>query len=387
MDEKYDIVVIGAGPAGSMAAMSSARKGKKVCLLERNAVPGIPARCGEGLGIRSFTEHCAARPEWVRQRINRSTMISPNGTSVTIEDIGGSVTLDRERMDGDLAKDAVAAGAELFVNSPVTAVQKKDQGFYCCSGKGFSVSAPIIIIADGVESRLARDLGWKTALSPDDIESSAFTRVTSPLIDQHSCIFYTGSSVAPGGYAWIFPRGGGEANVGLGVIGSRCHAGFPKEALLKFIDQQIPGGRQTGPIHCGGIPVARYVRPLVRGGALLVGDAARQVNCMSGAGIGYALFSGKCAGNVAADALQPSGINGKKLKEYEVMWRNRFGKEQERTFALKEFLIKHADDSFLDHVAKSLQRENPAKMNYLRVFIKTFSRHPVLLFKAYKVFR
>ncbi len=382
----FDIAVIGAGPAGSMAAMRAAGAGRSVALIERNEKPGYPVRCGEGIGMRSLTEHAEPRPEWIRLQVDESMMVSPNGMKIRVSDIAKSVILDREKMDGDLAKEAVRSGARLFVNSPVVETGRTSDGGYFCRCPELTVTAGILIIADGVESRAARFLGWNTRLSPDDIESCAFTRVASPLIDLKSCQFHVGSSVAPGGYAWIFPRGKGEANVGLGISGAHCGPGKPREMLIRFIEREIPGGRYST-IHCGGVPVSRYVRPLVREGAMLVGDAARQVNCISGAGIAYALFSGTMAGESAVSAFNHGKIDFSALRTYEKRWIQRYGKQQERSFALKEFVSLHADDAFLNRVAGTLARKRGKKLRYLTIFLATFSRHPVLMLKAFKLFR
>lgn len=385
MSQHFDIAVIGAGPAGSTAASAAAKAGKSVALFERNEQPGVPVRCGEGIGMRSLTAHSEARPEWILQQITGSRMIAPDGTRVSVADIDKSVILDRERMDGDLAKDAKNAGAHLFVKTAVTDIHQNNDLKYTLETVSGNIEAGLVILADGVESRLARKLGWNTRLAPNDIESCAFTRVTSPLIDQDACIFYVGSTVAPGGYAWIFPRAKGEANVGLGLSGTHSNAGAAKKYLMEFIDRELPGGKQ-GPLHCGGVPVTRYVRPLVRGGAMLVGDAARQVNCLSGAGIAYSLFAGNVAGTVAAQAHSSDSINYTHLKSYEKQWKIRYGKQQERSFVLKEFVTTHTDDSFLNTIAAKLVKKRSEKIRYLTVFLSTFSRHPLLMLKAFKLF-
>jgi digeranylgeranylglycerophospholipid reductase len=386
MEHIFDIAVIGAGPAGSSAAKSAALLGAKVCLLERNNTPGFPVRCGEGIGMKSLIEFSEARPEWIKCEITRSAMISPNGTKVTISDIDKSAILDRERMDGDLAKEAVKVGAQLFINTPITSVIRNAAGIYVCKSDAASFTAKIIIIADGVESRIARQLGWNTCLSNDDVQSCAFTRLYSPLIEPNTCVFYIGSKISPGGYVWVFARGSGEANIGLGVLGRHCNAGKPKELLLNFINKEFPGCR-IGPIHCGGVPVGKTIHPLVKHGAMLVGDAARQVNCISGAGIAYSLFAGTIAGKTAAEALQNAAINYNHLKNYEKQWKKRLKKQQLRSYALKEFVIHHANDAFLDNIAQSIVKKKSNKTRYLTVFLTTFSRHPLLLFKAFKLFK
>jgi digeranylgeranylglycerophospholipid reductase len=383
-NETYDIAVIGAGPAGSMAALHAAKLGRSVCLMDRNARVGSPVRCGEGIGYKSFMRHVGARNEWTLNKVEKTAMVSPAGIRVNIGNIDESFILDREKMDGDLAAEAAKAGAKLLLSTPVTAVNRvADKKYECVTPTG-AIASSCIIIADGVESRCARFLGWDTAVSLVDMETCAFCHVASPLIDRSTCVFYTGTTYAPGGYVWIFPRGKGVANVGLGINGSKSSAGKARELLLAFIDKELPGSHMSD-LHCGGVPVARAVRPLVREGAMLVGDAARQVNCMSGAGIHYSLYAGKTAGTVAANAFKNGNLDFAALHQYEKEWRKTYGKQQDRSFALKEFVLK-SDDAFLNRIATSLSKEPPETMNYLRVFTRTFARHPLLLIKAIRLF-
>ncbi|MBN1129377.1 MAG: NAD(P)/FAD-dependent oxidoreductase, partial [Chitinispirillaceae bacterium] len=266
----FDIAVIGAGPSGSMAALHAARLKRSVVLIERNRQPGTPVRCGEGIGLKSFINHAGNRPEWTLNKITSACMVSPSGIRVAIGNIDESYILDRAKMDSDLAQEAANAGATLLLSTPMTEIRRSADGSYECVTPYTVFTAACLIIADGVESRAARFLGWDTSLALKDIESCAFCRVTSPLIDQSACAFYTGTPVAPGGYAWIFPRGKGEANVGLGIIGTKSSAGAAQKYLNRFIDKELPGSRSYN-FHCGGVPVARYVRPLVRDRAMLVG--------------------------------------------------------------------------------------------------------------------
>ena len=185
-------------------------------------------------------------------------------------------------------KKLLIRGLASFSETPVTSVQKKGE-IYECVTPHKTFSSRILILADGVESRLARFLGWNTTLALSDVETCAFARVISPLIEKNACIFFTGSKIAPGGYAWVFPRAVGEANVGLGISGNNSEPGKAKLYLERFIESEFPGARLSN-LHCGGVPVARYIRPLVKEGAILVGDAARQVNCLSGAGLAYSLL-------------------------------------------------------------------------------------------------
>jgi len=409
-NNNYDIIVVGSGPAGASAATAAAAGGRRVLLLERKPVPGVPVRCGEGIGHQGLTLSLEPRPEWIKSTVTRARMISPSGINVEIGNVDKSYIMDRERMDADLVKAAVEAGAEFRTSSPAVRAEETPSNQYkviCANGKNSvntadnsgginsangqidgqtEFQAPCLILADGVESRLARCFGWDTALRLEDIETAAFARIEAAGIEGDCCTFYTGSAVAPGGYLWVFPRGEGAANVGLGVIGSRCRPGLPKKLLLDFINRAYPGARVTD-LHCGGVPVARWVNPLVRGGVMLAGDAARQVNAINGAGIAYSLYAGRLAGSVAAGAFRGDGsFNRKALSGYQRGWAKEFGKQQERSFALKEFIMS-ADDAFLDKIADSLSKEPPGAVSYLRVFMRTFSSRPLLLFKAFKLFR
>ena len=178
-----DIAVIGAGPAGSMAAFHAAKAGRSVYLFDRNSHVGVPVRCGEGIGLKSFNKHIGSRSEWTLNKIEKSVMVSPSGIRVNIGNIDESYIVDREKMDGDLAAQAAAAGATLLLSTTVTHVRRTVDNRYECITPDQTVSAACVIIADGVESRCARFLGWNTAVSPIDIETCAFCHVASPLID------------------------------------------------------------------------------------------------------------------------------------------------------------------------------------------------------------
>lgn len=386
MDNSFDIAVVGGGPAGSMSALNACRDGVSVCLVERKTEFGIPVRCGEGIGKLGLLRYVEPRQEWIKATVKRSIMVSPSGIKVQLANVEESYILDREKMDADLLKMAEKAGTKIYSGTTVLSVKENSDKTYILETTGPAITAKIIIIADGVESKIARCLGWNTTLDLKDLETSAFARVVSPFVEKNSCVFYTGSAVAPGGYAWVFPRGNGEANVGLAISGNHSNPGFARKLLDKFIEKEFPAARAYN-YHCGGVPVAKWLKPLSKNGVLIVGDAARQVNALSGGGISFSLFAGKLAGSVASKAINNGTVNYATLDEYEHTWKKKFGKQQERSYKLKEFLAKNGSDVFLDRIAHSLSKENPEKINYLRVFLKTFSKHPVLLYKAFQLFK
>ena len=204
MAEKFDIAVIGAGPAGSMAAWSAALTGRRVCLLERKENAGVPVRCGEGIGAKGLAVSVKVKPEWIKSTVTKSVMVSPSGIKVKIANVDESYILDRERMDGDLVKEAVSAGVKYFNTFPVLSICRRKNG-YECSGPSRSVTASIVILADGVESRLARFGGWDTSLALSDVESCAFTRYFLHLLNRTPVSFTPVHRLLPEDMPGFFP--------------------------------------------------------------------------------------------------------------------------------------------------------------------------------------
>ena len=383
----FDIIVVGAGPAGAMAAQAASKGGRNVCLLERKEKAGTPVRCGEGLGLKGAASNgFKIDPSWIKAKISKIKLISPNGTAVTLVNRVDSYVVDREIMDFDLVKRAIASGARYFAKTPVISIKRIDSKFYECISPTTSFHASCVILADGVESRCARDLGWHTALNPVDLETCAFCKVSHESIDSESCIFYIGNTVTPAGYAWVFPRGNNQANVGLGVLGSSSSSGKAQELLEKFV-ASIFGGAKMIDVHCGGVPAGKWLKPLVKDGAMIVGDAARQVISLTGAGINYSVYAGQLAGKIAAEAFQNDAVDYNHLLTYEKIWAKGLGKQQMRSYALKTLLIKKHDDAFLDSIAKSLSKKDKNKLSILEVFLRTFISNPVAFFKALLLFR
>src|SRR5690554_4131952 len=159
MNKQFDIIVVGAGPAGSMAALSAARNGRSVCLLERKPQAGTPVRCGEGIGHRSLVENIDVRPEWIKSVIKRSIMVAPNGLKVEIANVDESYILDREKMDNDIVKDAIDAGVTYYTKFATTGLKRVGEKEYEVYGNDVSLKSNCIILADGVESKLARFVG------------------------------------------------------------------------------------------------------------------------------------------------------------------------------------------------------------------------------------
>ncbi len=380
-NEVYDVVVVGAGPAGATTARFAALAGRRVCLIERKKKVGTPVRCGEAVGVKGVTRTVAIDPRWVRARISRGFMVSPSGIRVAVGKVDEGCVVDRAVMDADLVRYAREAGADYLSGAAVQSVERIGTE-YRCHIPGKTIAGRTVTLADGVESKAARGLGWKTELRADDLYTCAFGRITHAQVEPESVALYYGRNYAPGGYAWVFDRGENTANVGLGVVGAQSRPGLPLQLLKKFTEDHFPGA-ELRDVHCGGVPAARWMNPLVIDGAVLVGDAARQVNCISGGGIGFALYAGRLAGEALGEATVGETVEYSRIRQYQKRWAKNMGKTQAGTYGLKK-LAATFEDSVLDSIASRL--ENKSRVSFLRVFLAAYARHPMQLLKGMRAF-
>jgi len=390
-NEKYDVVVVGAGPAGSMAARAAARSGAKVLLLDKRRELGVPVQCGEALAEEPLRDlGIKPNPRWIAGEINAVRLISPSGIEVSIAEksvVHGKVgfILDRKVFDKHLAMLAAGEGADVKVGTLVDGLLmdgKKIAGVRASSFDGrMEVRAEVVIAADGVVSRVARWAGVKTALKPDDIESGIqFQMVGIDIKSTDVMEFYFGSKITPGGYAWVFPKGGEMANVGIGILGSRMQRPAI-EYLTDFVNSrpELRKGRVIE-INGGGVPVGGPIPKTVKDNVLIVGDAARQVNALTGGGIDSAMRAGDIAGDVAAKAVAEADVSEKRLMEYEKRWREQMEKRLKRYLNAKDVLLSMSDDE-LDRLAKALQGVEFDKIS-LTDMLKVLTKvNPKLLWK------
>lgn len=391
IERNFDVIVIGGGPAGSKAAYHLLKNSPqcKTAILERKEKIGDPVRCGEAIGLKGAELSVTLKKEWILSTINTIKIISPAQDIVELDISKNDVSyiVDRLKMDHDLLMDAINEGATYFNNTTVVDISLQDNEYTIRCHDQTVFKSKALIIADGVESRCAKLLNWDTTLKMEDIESCAFCHVEDEsIVDNEAVELYTGNDVAPGGYLWVFPRRKGKANVGLGILGNRSRGAKAKGLLEKFIKRKYPNGTVDN-FHCGGVPVGRWISPLYKDGALLVGDAASMVNSLNGGGIAYALYAGKIAGETMAEAYEENSVNWKKLKSYEKKWASYCGKQQARQYSLKNALQNKNNDDLYNTIARSLLKEKKEDLNYFRIFARTFSRHPILLFKTFLLFK
>lgn len=383
-------MVVGAGPAGSMAARAAARAGAKVMMFDKRRELGVPVQCGEALNEDVLKElDISPDPRWALGKTNAVKLVSPSGIEVRIAErkVVGKVgyILDRKIFDKHLAILAAKEGADIMVGTLVDGLileNGKPKGVRVRGASGrHEVRADVVIAADGVGSRVARWAGLNTALKLDDIETGVQFQMVGVNFESPSMMeYYFGNKIAPGGYCWVFPKGEDMANVGLGVLGSRAER-RPSDYLRDFV-ARMPGlskGKMIE-INAGGVPVGGPLKQTVKDNLLVVGDAARQVNALTGGGIDSAMRAGDIAGEVAAKAVAEGDTSEKRLGEYEKRWRGLMGKRLERYLKAKNVLVSLTDDD-LDQFAKALNEVEFDKISLTDILKVLIKAHPKLLWK------
>jgi digeranylgeranylglycerophospholipid reductase len=396
MKDRYDVLVIGAGPAGSIAAKTAAEKGLDVLLIEKRQEIGDPVRCAEGVNKEYLKKHVQIDPQWICADLKGSYIFSPDGTKIEMaEEIsGGEVgyVLERKIFDRALAEQAAKAGAEVRVKTRATGLIIEDDFVKGARlmhlGKEYEVRANIVIGADGVESKVGRWAGIDTSLKPIDIETCVQYLVAGMDIDQEFCEFYVGNEIAPGGYVWVFPKGEGKANVGIGIIGSKMGKFKPRpvDYLDKFMQEKFPDAHIVEMVF-GGVPVSGSIEKTSANGLMLVGDAARHSDPITGGGILNAMDAGKLAGEAAYEAISAGDVSLEKLEEvYEKRWRETVGHAIDMSLIVKNCFIDLTDED-LDSLAHSLKDVKFERMSLLDLLHALFKANKKLLWDLRVLFK
>ncbi len=388
--QRVDVLVVGAGPAGCVAAWEAAANGPglDVLLIERDRAIGSPVRCAEGVGskgLREFLDPDGA--PWVSRRIMRVVLRAPDDTDVEVggEDVG--YILDRTRFEPALADEARRAGAEIRIRTEACALERANGAWRVriAGPRGEEdVLARVVIGADGVESMVGRWAGLDTRVPSRDMESCAQYVVSSIAFDPDTILLHFSDRWAPGGYAWVFPKAEGVANVGVGLVALKADQRNAREHLDDYVAAYFPAGTVTG-LTVGGVIVTTTVKRSWSDGLMLAGDAAHHINPLSGGGIVNAMKAGRLAGRHAAAAIGEGDTSARRLGRYHADWMALVGDDLVKYYRIKEALAKFGDD-FYNALARTVNAIPVDKRTLGRIFAHALIKHPQLLPVAARLF-
>lgn len=379
MQEYYDIVIIGAGPAGLNAGLHASKGGAKrsILLVDKTTPWEHTIRCAEAVGRSGFEDAIEVRPNWLRQTITRACFHAPSGVIATYTDKNGGYVIDRTAMQRDLAFDLMARGVACRFDRCVTQVSGMNNFRRAVEfADGPAVYGRVIVDAAGPIAGLGKEDAF--TCRPPDLEPACFVLADGITLPADTVHIYMSREFAPGGYAWVFPRGKG-ANIGI-VIGSAFKGAVNIRRLLDaFLLRHFPEAsivdRYAGTIPCAAGHIGMAVP-----GFLKAGDSASTVNPISRAGISEALYCGGLAGDHAAAMLDAHSERDlrKMAKAYETAWRKKHGRFHEKLARVKPTFAEVPDEDY-SRAADALAGLEPEKLTMFRIFKAALGRFPRLL--------
>ena len=330
--EKYDVVVVGGGPAGAAVARDIASAGFTVAILERDSVIGRPVQCSGLVTERTLTA-AGISPDIAHNALRGATIHAPSGARY---EIGGdrihAYVLDRSQFDLDMMVQALEYGVQLHAGTRVIGIGRESNEIQVLaeySGQTKKFAARLIIGADGPRSIVADFLDLPPPAEVLRARGADVRLPNRPKSDR--VLIFTGLRYAPGFFAWAIPLGDDRFRVGWGT--SRPGPANGLNHLVNDYPEIFDGIEiysQTG----GLIPLGP--RPVTSGaGGMVVGDAAGQAKATSGGGLFTALVCARYCARTAIEALMHDDTSAPRLAHYDRAWRSDIGKELEHATTLR----------------------------------------------------
>lgn len=347
-EHDYDLVIVGAGPAGSSAAFAAAKNGIRVALLEKENSIAETVRTSGVTWIQNIKEF--GIPDDCYNPIKNFSFCSPNNEVTISDSIPRAAVLDVRKTYRWLAHEAEKSGADIFVKTNINAIIRNDKGdirgVSSTGSKGKTTFySKVVIDATGFASTVCKTMGFATQWKRFGVGAEYEVRVENA--DPDTWWLMVGEQYSPAGYAWIFPLGNNIVRIGVGVGKPESNID-PTQRLKEIMDKRIGPIKKLGkmtPIefHYGLIPNDGLSRKTVFNNMILVGDSAGQANPLVLEGIRYAIKYGRVAGEVSANAIKSHNTDEKALYPYEATWRkeieskiNSAGKVQDRWIGLTD---------------------------------------------------
>jgi len=355
----YDLLIVGAGTAGCMAAKTAAEKGLDVCLIDCKPEDKVGDKvCGDAVGKHHFDKLGLSYPagEDFECTMLGMDVYSPDlKTRFRIEGKGISgFGINRHKFGQRLLKEALAKGVA-FHDCTVALAPLIEGGFVkgvkaqnSKEGWKQDIHGKVTIDASGVSGIVRQNLPSEFGLERkiDSKDLSALYRELRSNVESGSDFseIYLNQQVAPGGYYWIFYKGEGRANVGVGVEMKKSYLN-PKAQLYQYVLSRREF-KNSKVIHGGGgiVPTRRPLDCLVANGVMLIGDAACLVNPISGGGIGPSMLSGRLAAETAVEALASGDFSRDGLWQYNIDFMKEYGGKQAGLDIFRIFLQSIGDD-------------------------------------------
>jgi digeranylgeranylglycerophospholipid reductase len=372
--DRRDIIVVGGGPAGVSAAKAAAMNGGEVLLLEKYPTIMANKPCGEAVSKETLQTAGVKPTSRIVLHEAYALVYSPSMIEVKIPQIGYNI--NKSFFIQEIAAQAAEYGADIHVREEVTGVKREDSKVIVKTNRE-TYEAKVVIGADGYNSTVARSLNITER--PEPIPTVQYIMANCRLKYPDAVRFYLGNKVAPGGYAWIFPRSERLAEVGIGVRG-----GVAKDYLDAFVARFSDelGSARILDYRGAPVPIGGAISESVFDNVMLVGDAAGHVIPLTGAGIHSSVAAGLAAGKVAAQAVAEGDTSRQRLSEFYKLYEGWLTRIKKSLKAMRA--VENLSDEELDSLARIFQADDILDLangfDIARVARKLMG-HPVLAFK------
>ena len=392
-----DILVIGAGPAGSAAAKHAALGGADVILIDKKSEIGTPKRCAEWIydnGLKWLD--IEPDSQWAVQRINGGVLVAPDKTRLTLDETilpEKGYIIERKVFDKYMAMDAASAGVKIMVKTMAKAILRDEDpngSFYLVDceqmGEIIEIKAKIVIAADGSESKIAKAVGINSTSNPEDMMSVIQYEMVGVDCERMDLVELHLGAFADGGYAWIFPKGDDIANVGIVIPGNSKRPAI--DYLNDFIISYPPlNNAKAVELKVGGDPIGGMIEQIYEDNFMVCGDAARQMDPITGGGIILGMLGGMTAGKVAAKAIIDKDYSKERLKEYYVEYDKITQGAIPKLKVAHEVFLSFSDNDLnqIIHAFAGLDYKNMVPKDILKVLLKISPRIALKFTKLFKV--
>lgn len=361
----YDVVVVGSGPAGATTARVAAEQGLQVLLIDKRQELGAPIQCSGAVSRHALEEvGVPLNTEFIHEAIYGFGIYNQCGDVSRIDyremkpgEYGPGegkkplgFVVDRRRFDRFLMTMAERAGVEVWLKTEGLGYEPEGDDSCLVHLRRFNqekaVRTRVLVGADGLQSQVGRWAGMQTHIKITEL-ASCLQFIVDRVETEGLLEIITGHQWAPGGYAWVFPKGHGYAEIGLGVICTMTDKNaqwfldqFIRDSFFKerFSDSRILE------IQGGGVPLAAPLRKQYADHLILVGDAARHVNPITGGGIHTALSGGLIAGEFLGDLIEDNRpATEVNLKEYQDRWLEQLGEKMWKLYKEKTSIFREND--------------------------------------------
>ncbi len=347
---RAEAVVVGAGPAGLLAAREIASKGFGVRVFEEHQAVGEPSHCA-GLISAEGLSRLGVEPseDFVQQEILGGRVYSPGGECVEFRcRRTRAFAVDRTAFDLCLADSARGEGAEIETGSRVEELLLTDGGVGGVKGRGWETRSCLVVDAEGASAGLLKGSGLLP--HPQEALAGVNVEVGGVELEPQMVEVWLSGEIAPGLFAWVIPTGEGAARCGLA-----CRGGGAVERLDRFLGRRfgtVEASKPRGGLVLTGGPISRTYS----GGLLVAGDAAGQTKPTTGGGV---VMGGLCAveaGKTAVEALEAGDTSARFLERYQRAWSSSLGGEF-RSMLLSRRLLDRLPDERIDRAFASFKGE------------------------------